>query len=209
MAGLHVVVDIGGGHLDGLAQPTGGEGDGAAAAQVLGGGKQAAGVYRAHLALDGYAHVGKVPQGGAAPVGARGGQLDLLPRLDGQGGEGAGAARAGDLKLGEPVHHVDLGVALQLAGGEAEVVGARLPASGVNPVVDSPQPVHGGVLQVPQAGGNGVEELVHCHGFGQGQGGASQEDQAVFLGGQPLGGVAGAVAGHQQQVGGTAPGPSV
>ena len=160
-------MDVGGGHPYSLAQPTGGERDGSAAAQALTGGKQAVLVHCAHIPLDRYGHGGKIPKGGAAPVGAGYIQLDLLARLDRQRGQGGVAARLGDLKLGQPVHHMDLGAALQVAGGKAQLVGAGAVPGGVGAAVDRAQTAKGGVAQVPQAGGDRVERLVYGGSAGQ------------------------------------------
>ena len=208
MAGGDIVVDVRGRDLDRLADPAGVESDGARP-RVLGGGKQAVFVHRAHIALKGDGHRAKVPQSGAAPVAARNGELDLLAPLDGQGGQGGGGTGPADLEIGELVHHMELELAGQGAGGDKDGVGSRVKAGGIDPVLDGAQPAPGGVSRRGQIDIHRIQPLVNGLGHGQGEGGTGQHRLAVVGGDQPFGPAVAPPVGDQQQVGGAGPGPAV
>ncbi len=208
VAGGDVVVDVGGGDLDRLADPAGVERDGARP-RVLGGGKQAVFVHRAHIALNGDGHRAKVPQSGAAPVAARNGELDLLAPPDGEGGQGRGGTGPADLEIGELVHHMELELAGQGAGGDQDGVGPRVKAGGVDPVLDGAQPVPGGVGRRGQIDIYRIQPQVNGLGHGQREGGTGQHRLAAVGGDQPVGPAVASPVGDQQQVGGAGSGPAV
>ena len=212
----HVAVDIDGGDGDGLADPSGGEGEGALAGD-LGGGVQAGVVHRAHVPLRRPGDdVGvPLPQGLPAPVGPGGGELNLFTRLHSQGGESAALSRPGDGERGEGVHHVELGGPLQVAVPvpQTQGVGARPVSGGVDPVLDLAQLLPGGDGHLVQIGLHQVEPLVQGHGLGQLQGGAGEQDLTLLGEGQPAGLAVSGLVGDQEKVGGaaagTAPGGAV
>lgn len=72
-----------------------------------------------------------VPHGSPGPVGTLGSELDLVSRLQGEGGEGVGAVLPGDSEAGEMVHYVDLAVPSTSRSGDQSSrvsVPASLPA---------------------------------------------------------------------------------
>ena len=203
----HIVVDVLKPHSHLAGEPAGSGGDGPAAARSAGG-KHAVLGDAAHIALHAPGHSsGAGTQGLTGPVGAGGGQLDALPGLQREGGEGGGAARPGDGEGGQRIHHMDLGGAcqVQIPGTDGDLVRSRSVPSGVDTAIERAQLIFGGELSVGDAAGDGGGAAVHGGHIAQSQGGTGEHGQTVLLKGQALrlpvrGGV-----GDQQDEGGAGP----
>ena len=207
----HVLVGVLQGDRDGLALPAGrgGEGSGGAPGalsgeqSVLGDGADAA----LHRPGDG----SHVPHGSPGPVGTLGSELDLVSRLQGEGGEGVGAVLPGDGEAGEMVHYVDLGGALhiQIRGPELQGIGARVTAGGVDVVLHPAQVVQGGDLHLAWVIPKDVQTAVQHGRLPQVHRGAGEDHQPVIFQHQPVRIAVTLIPGDQEQVGGAGPGLAI
>ena len=187
------------------------DGDSAAVAGAVGG-KQAVLGDGAHAAAHRPGHAGgrAAAQGVTGPVGSGGGELYRVACLHGQGGQGAGTARLGDVELGQGGDHVDLGGAVEAQRGGVDLngVGAALGAGGIDRAVKGAQTILRGELCVGDPGIDGFDSVIDGDHVAQGDTGAGQYHQAVLLQSQPGGRSGAGVVGDQKNKGGAAAGVS-
>ena len=175
-----------------------GHGNGAGVVSV-GGGEGSLFINGTHVALYSPFCVGKIPQGGTAPVTAGHLKAHSLAGEHSQRGN-AFAVFPGDSQFSQLIHHMDGSSTAETVPGKAQGVGAAF-FCGVNAILNGAELRFGGDFHILQLFFHNLKTPVQCHHFRQRHGGALQNDQTVLSHSELVRSAVGFLLCHQQEIG--------